>query len=68
MRMQTHWKVEVFTINRRWLQIGFPDNEAEAIEIFERAVHDYPGERMIRIREGEAVRAFRPAEGQRRTV
>lgn len=60
--MRTHWKIEVFGISREWRQIGFPDNETEAFELFERAVREYPSDMMVRLRDGETVRTFRPAE------
>jgi hypothetical protein len=59
--MGTRWKVELLS-RGGWRQIGFPDDEAEARKLFERAIREYPADWLIRLREGEEVRKVQPAE------
>jgi hypothetical protein len=45
------WKIEMYSHSRRWRQIGFPETEVEAVELFDRAVCDYPSDIPIRLRD-----------------
>ena len=58
--VRTQWRVE-YRATGRWVQIGFPANLAEAWELFERAVNDYPADYLVRLVDGDQVLKVAPA-------
>jgi hypothetical protein len=58
--VQNKWRVESRGFGR-WRQIGFPDNLAEAWELYERALRDYPADTLIRLVDGDQVPKVAPA-------
>lgn len=46
--VRTQWRIEALGTGKRWRQIGFPKTLAEAHSLFERALREYPSDRLVR--------------------
>jgi hypothetical protein len=56
-------KIEV-RVKTGWRQMAWPDDEAEALQMFQRTLRDYPTDYFVRIvRDDGSVQIMQPALG-----
>jgi hypothetical protein len=56
------WKIEWLGFTKRWRQIGYPADEAEALRLFAYAVHDYPADHLVRLVRPNGSTVVKPAQ------
>lgn len=64
------WAKSSFVVEMRspssktgWRPVAWPDDEADAYQLFERASHEYPTDHLLRLRHGDVVLRTEPANG-----